>query len=36
MNIVIISGTTVNPMPVGTSFLRKPFPPGRLLDMVRG
>jgi DNA-binding NtrC family response regulator len=35
MNIVIISGTIVNPMPVGTAFLRKPFPPERLLDMVR-
>ena len=36
MNIVIISGTTVNAMPVGTAFLRKPFPPEQLLDMVRG
>ncbi len=36
MNIVIMSGSTVNPMPVGTAFLRKPFPPERLLDMVRG
>jgi DNA-binding NtrC family response regulator len=35
MNIVIMSGTTVNPIPVGTAFLRKPFPPERLLDMVR-
>jgi len=35
MNIVIMSGTTVHPMPVGTAFLRKPFPPERLLDMVR-
>ena len=35
MNIVIMSGTTVHPMPVGTAFLRKPFLPERLLDMVR-
>ena len=35
MNIVIISGTTVNPMPVGTAFLQKPFSPEPLLDMVR-
>ena len=35
MNIVIISGTAVEPIPVGTMFLRKPFPPERLLDMVR-
>ena len=35
LNIVIISGTTVHPIPVGTAFLRKPFPPERLLDMVR-
>jgi DNA-binding NtrC family response regulator len=35
MNIVIMSGTPVNPMPVGTAFLQKPFPPERLLDMVR-
>jgi DNA-binding NtrC family response regulator len=35
MNIVIMSGTTVNPVPVGTAFLQKPFPPERLLDMVR-
>jgi DNA-binding NtrC family response regulator len=35
MNIVIMSGTPVNPTPVGTAFLQKPFPPERLLDMVR-
>jgi FixJ family two-component response regulator len=35
LNIVIMSGTTVKPMPVGTAFLQKPFPPERLLDMVR-
>jgi DNA-binding NtrC family response regulator len=35
LNVVIISGTTVNPMPVGTAFLQKPFPPERLLEMVR-
>ena len=35
LNIVIMSGATVPPMPVGTAFLRKPFAPERLLDMVR-
>ena len=35
MNIIIMSSTTVNGRPVGTAFLRKPFPPERLLDMVR-
>ena len=35
LNIVIMSGTTVQPMPVGTAFLRKPFAPERLLDMIR-
>ena len=35
LNIVIMSGTTVQPMPVGTAFLRKPFSPERLLNMVR-
>ena len=35
MNVVIMSGTTVDPMPVGTAFLRKPFPPERLLEMIR-
>jgi DNA-binding NtrC family response regulator len=35
LNIVIMSGKNVNPMPVGTAFLRKPFPPERLLNMVR-
>jgi hypothetical protein len=35
MNIVIMSGTTVKPIPVGTAFLQKPFAPARLLEMVR-
>jgi DNA-binding NtrC family response regulator len=35
MNIVIMSGRTVGPMPVGTTFLQKPFSPARLLDAVR-
>jgi DNA-binding NtrC family response regulator len=35
MNIVIMSGTIVNPMPVGTAFLRKPFTPERLLEAIR-
>ena len=32
LNVVIISGTTVNPMPFGTAFLQKRFPPERLLE----
>jgi DNA-binding NtrC family response regulator len=35
LNIVIMSGVTVQPVPVGTAFLQKPFAPERLLDMVR-
>jgi hypothetical protein len=35
MNIVIMSGRTVERMPVGTTFLQKPFPPERLLDAIR-
>jgi DNA-binding NtrC family response regulator len=35
LNIVIMSGKPVKPMPVGTAFLQKPFPPERLLAMVR-
>src|SRR5262249_51397083 len=35
MNIVLMSGTTVKPIPVGTVFLQRPFPPEQLLDMVR-
>ena len=35
MNIVIMSGTTVQPMPVNTTFLQKPFTPARLLEAVR-
>jgi hypothetical protein len=30
-----MSGTIVNTIPVGTGFLQKPFPPERLLEMVR-
>jgi len=35
MNIVIMSGAVVPPMPVNTTFLRKPFTPARLLEAVR-
>ena len=35
LNIVIISGRIVDPLPVGTAFLRKPFLPEPLLDLVR-
>ena len=35
MNIVIMSGTAVKPIPIGTAFLQKPFAPARLLEMVR-
>jgi DNA-binding NtrC family response regulator len=34
MNIVIMSGATVKPMPVGTTFLQKPFTPDRLLEAI--
>lgn len=35
MNIIIMSGKQVNPVPVQATFLHKPFPPARLLDAVR-
>jgi FixJ family two-component response regulator len=35
MNIVIMSGASVKPMPVGTTFLQKPFTRERLLDAIR-
>ena len=35
MNIVIMSGTTVEPMPVNTTFLQKPFTAAQLLEAVR-
>ena len=35
MNIVIMSGRIVDPMPVGITFLQKPFTPARLLDAIR-
>ena len=35
MNIVIMSGTTVKPLPVDTTFLQKPFTPDRLLEVIR-
>ena len=35
MNVVIISGTTVEPIPVNTTFLQKPFTAAQLLEAVR-
>ena len=35
MNIILMSGTTVEPIPAKTTFLRKPFAPERLLEAVR-
>ena len=35
MNIVIISGRTLERVPAGTTFLQKPFAPARLLDAIR-
>ena len=34
MTVVIMSGTTVSPMPANTTFLQKPFSPERLLEVV--
>jgi len=35
MNVVIISGTTVKPIPVNTTLLQKPFTAAQLLEAVR-
>ena len=35
MNIIIMSGKTVKPIPVNTTFLQKPFTAERLLEAVR-
>lgn len=35
MNIVVMSGTTVKPLPANATFLQKPFTPERLLVAVR-
>ena len=35
MNIVIMSGKPVQPIPVNTTFLQKPFTAARLLEAVR-
>ena len=35
LNIVVMSGTNVKPLPSETTFLQKPFPPERLLEAVR-
>ena len=35
MNIIIMSGKTVEPIPVNTTFLQKPFTPEQLLEAIR-
>ena len=35
MSIVLMSGTTVKPLPIDTTFLQKPFSPARLLEAIR-
>jgi DNA-binding NtrC family response regulator len=35
MNIIIMSGKTVEPIPVNTTFLQKPFTAAQLLEAVR-
>ena len=35
MNIIIMSGRTVDPIPVDTTFLQKPFSAAQLLEAVR-
>ena len=35
MNIIIMSGKTVNPIPVNATFLQKPFSAEQLLEAVR-
>ena len=35
MNIIIMSGASVKPMPVDTTFLQTPFDPTRLLEAIR-
>jgi hypothetical protein len=35
MNIVVMSGTTVKPLPANATFLQKPFIPEKLLEAVR-
>jgi FixJ family two-component response regulator len=36
MNVIIISGQPVNPLPARATFLHKPFPATRLIEAVRG
>jgi FixJ family two-component response regulator len=36
LNIVVMSGKVVDPLPPRTVFLQKPFAPHELLDAVRG
>jgi len=35
MNIIIMSGKAVTPIPVNTTFLQKPFTAAQLLEAVR-
>ena len=35
MNIIIMSGKTVEPIPINTTFLQKPFTAAQLLEAVR-
>lgn len=35
LNIVLMSGTPMAPLPPGTTFLHKPFPPARFLEAVQ-
>ena len=35
MNIIVMSGETVKPIPVNTTFLQKPFTAAQLLEAVR-
>lgn len=34
LNVIVISGTPVRPVPYRTTFLRKPFLPSRLLEAI--
>jgi DNA-binding NtrC family response regulator len=34
LNVIVVSGAPVEPMPYRTTFLRKPFLPSRLLEVI--